>query len=141
MGATLSKAEQALRAIGIINTWDVVKRYGEAHPEHERGHDVVLCRRLDTSRKRGGQAGAWQVCRPGYKTNPSGHWTDHGHKTFGVYGRSVHTEALQQAREWATERYGDQQWERLPGIRHDLFPAPVVAWVKAQQRAARKAGG
>lgn len=140
----MSKAQDDLRAIGIVNVTGALKAYRAAVPgAHERGEDVALTYRISTAHERGGRSAAWQVYRPGYITDANAHWEDRGTKTFGCWGARGAAEAkalaLGQAREWATARYGDQQWTTLPGLRHALLPAPVVAWVKAQVREARKA--
>lgn len=66
---------------------------------------------------------AWQVVRPGYKTDPGGHWMDHGHKTFGVRSVQERSAVLEEALEWASRRYGVTDWEKIPGIRGTYFPA------------------
>lgn len=76
---------------------------------------------------------AWQVIRPGYKTDPGSHWQDHGHKTFL---RS--TTAEQDAKAWAEERYGITEWAKIPGIRGAWFPAGDAAIIRAAVKAAAR---
>lgn len=76
------------------------------------------------------QSAAWQVLRPGYKTDPGGHWQDHGQKTFSVYQPREEKDAvLEQAKAWVSERYGIKGWERTPF--GDYVPAGTMAKVDA----------
>lgn len=61
----------------------------------------------------------WQVVRPGFKTDPDGHWMNYGHKTFLlVNAGETHKEkkeiALEEAKAWASERYGITEWAKTP---------------------------
>jgi hypothetical protein len=64
------------------------------------------------------QSAAWQVMRPGVKTDPKAHWQDHGNKTFYVYTPVRESKEPQRlaAIEWASKRYGfdPQDWVRSP---------------------------
>jgi hypothetical protein len=128
----MTKAQDRLRAIGIINTYDVqvAARKAGLLP-------VSIVFYADTSRERGGRSARWQVRHLTEQTDPGNHWQDYGHKTFSVfmYGRNgtsaeQRAAARQAAIEWTNEKYGTDQWGTVPGIRIDLFPLDVVALVK-----------
>lgn len=58
---------------------------------------------------------AWLVHGIGFETDPAGsHFSDHGSKSFGVWGRDVKAVKLKHAKAWASERYGIDEWERDP---------------------------
>ena len=72
---------------------------------------------------------AWRVIRPGFRTDPKGHWSDHGHKTFDVrnpvreYKDPVRLEAIG----WASKRYqlDPEDWLPSPlGRAFGWFPGP-----------------
>jgi len=82
---------------------------------------------------RAGIPSGWKVVGLGFQTDPKAHWTDNGCKTFD--GKK-HSEAKQQAMDWASEKYGVEDWVRDPfGGYQDkkVFDAAVVK--------ARKEGG
>lgn len=58
----------------------------------------------------------WQVCRVGFKTDASASawWGDNGNKTFNVYRREEKESQRLAAIEWATKRYGIEEWEKSP---------------------------
>ena len=74
----------------------------------------------------------WQVIRIGYKTDPDGHWSDNGHKTFTAYNpREEKEKQLQAALAWASERYGITEWERSPfGSYHPKGTGAAIAKAK-----------
>lgn len=106
----------------------------------ERGGVGVYLSFRPTQRGRAYLSAAWQVVRPGYKTDasPEAHWTDYGHKTFSVFMREGRVEAEQQAREWASERYGVEEWVKVSGLPGALYPAQDAAIIKDALKAARK---
>lgn len=124
------------RLCGVVNAWDAVKK---AQALGYTGSDVILSYRQPTG-GRGSISAAWQVCRPGWKTNPKGHWQDYGHQTFHIHHvREDKPVVLEKARAWAIERYGDQGWAKLPGMTgSDLFPADLVAFWADQVAAAKR---
>lgn len=78
---------------------------------------------------------AWQIIRPGFSTDPDGHWRDDGHKTFTVYAPATAEKQakLEEAKAWVGEKYGYREWERTNRIEYatgDWFPAPVIAWLE-----------
>lgn len=86
------------------------------------------------------QNAAWQVIRPGYKTDSQGSWRDNGHKTFNVWakGNSTHNEVKEQQRlaaiAWSTEKYGITEWVRDPfgDYQEKTTIDRVVAMVKSK---------
>ena len=87
---------------------------------------------------------SWQVIRAGFKTDPEGHWSNHGHKTFLLpYGqvREEKEPTRIQAIAWASEtfRLDSEDWVPSPfGRAYGWFPRPVLeAVLAAIQRGAR----
>jgi len=87
---------------------------------------------------------SWQVIRAGFKTDPEGHWSNRGHKTFLLpYGRVREEKEPTrfQAIAWASERYNfdPEDWVPSPfGRASGWFPRPVLEIaLDAIQRGAR----
>jgi len=121
----------------MINDWGLLVAYAAAHPDQPMPVAIVY-RAQSTGRSY--QSAAWQVIRPGYKTNPDGHWRDNGHQTFTIFRPSEQRAAqLDEAMNWARERYGVVVWKRTNRLRTRgaYFPAAVVDWFEAQIKAAR----
>lgn len=80
---------------------------------------------------RGGRGRYWHVHRVGYKTDPKGHWHHYGSKAFDAYGTrdgmSARATALEDAKAWATAKYGITAWARTPFGSHG-----DAAFVKAR---------
>lgn len=87
---------------------------------------------------RGFVTAAWQVIRPGFKTDPNAHWQDRGHKTFTVGIGGNRAEAEARARTWAGERYGITEWVKVPGLRGALFPAGDAQIIRDALKAASR---
>jgi hypothetical protein len=83
---------------------------------------------------RGYQPAAWQVIRPGFRTDPDGYWRDHGHKTFTVYSRDDRIAKGEEAKEWASKQYGIAEWKKTTRLQTHgaLFPAYVVDWIETK---------
>jgi hypothetical protein len=83
---------------------------------------------------------AWQVVEVGAYSDPNGHFTDHGHKTFlaGGGGSPTKVPALEQAQDWAAERYGITEWTNMPGLTNMRLPLEVVTKAKATIKAAKR---
>lgn len=93
---------------GVFNSHEVCKRFNPAEKKV-----FISYRPQDTGRAY--QSAAWQVIRPGFKTDPEGHWRDYGHKTFMVHGRENRQGQLDEAIKWANGRYyGDIEWVKDP---------------------------
>lgn len=129
----MSKAANALQAIGIFNPFNAAARAAA-----DGGVGVCLDRRPE-QRGRASRSAAWQVVRPGSKTDPEAHWQDYGNKTFTIGYRYTDAEALAAARAWAEDRYQITAWAKIPGLPRAEFPAGDAALVKAALKTARKA--
>jgi hypothetical protein len=92
---------------------------------------------------RASQSAAWQVVRPGFKTDPNGHWRDYGHKTFTVYVTEEKEARLAEAIEWATKRYGITEWVKGPAGFGGTYYVPKATYdvAMAALKAARKVAG
>lgn len=97
-----SKLVETLRTVGVFNEYNFA------------GHGNVFIRYRSAAQSSAGQTAAWQVIRPGFKTDISAHWTDHGNKTFDVWGRDDKATQFEAAKAWAAERYGITEWARTP---------------------------
>jgi hypothetical protein len=72
---------------------------------------------------------AWQVFRPGFQTDPKGHWRDYGAKTFLVGNpiREYKDPKRLEAIAWASKRYqlDPEDWLPSPlGRASGWFPGP-----------------
>ena len=95
-----------LRALSIFNEWDLAK----TQPEPQV---CIIYRSQRTGRA--SCSAAWQILRPGYQTDPKGHWTNSYNKTFWCYNTGEDKEPQRlSAIAWATERYDITEWERSP---------------------------
>lgn len=140
-----SVTRQVLRAVelpgtrdGIFNSHDVMTVAKEA------GLLPVSVCFSPQETGRSYRAANWRVYCLGMKTDPTAHWTDYGNKTFGISRRNSQEEARQDALAWATEKFGVQEWDTIPGLRQKYFPKDVAALVKTEikrvRREAKKAG-
>ena len=123
----MSKVTDSLSEVGIHNPHNYSARARDLG-----GVGVYLSRR-PAQRGRASLVAAWQVIRPGYKTDPDGYWRDAGHKTFNIWDYSTPTQARQAARQaaidWANQRYGTSAW--VPGpFRGTLIPVEDKALLK-----------
>lgn len=136
MSAKLTAAEQRERVhelTGVVNSYDLIRAYAEA-----TGTEVlpyIAYRRQVTGR--GYKSAAWQIHRPGFKTDdgPNPHWRDYGNKTFNVFSRDQKQPQLEAAKAWVAERYGITEWAPTAKARTtsgDVFPAQVVEWFHAE---------
>jgi hypothetical protein len=80
----------------------------------------------------------WQVISPSHKTDPDGHWMNHGAKSFHVWNRRDRAAILEDAKAWAAEHYGVTEWAKITGLAPALFPKPVADVVTAAVREAAK---
>lgn len=128
----MSKAYEALRAIGIFNSYEAAKR----------GESPIYIAYRAAITGRASQSAAWQVHDArGRGTDDAPkerqHWRDYGKKTFNVYGRDQQVPQKEAAIAWATERYGIAEWGTIPGLGKDLFPIQTVQAVKAAMKEAK----
>ena len=116
---------ERLRAARIFNDYDLAKviqalgGFGvfAAYRPQEHG-------RVYTS-------AAWQVFRPGFQTDPKGHWRDYGRKTFTVGSpvREYKETSRLAAIAWASRRYllDPEDWLPSPfGRAFGWFPGPEL---------------
>lgn len=126
----MSAATDKANAIGVRSDHDLARRFGRpAGPDSQT--PVIYYDPAEPGRAY--RPAKWSVHRPGFKTDPGGHWMNYGNKTFDVYSRSDKEPQRAAAFEWASERYGVSEWARSPfGGWH---PAEVVARFKAAVKA------
>jgi hypothetical protein len=125
----MTKTEEKLRTVGIYNAHGVLTKYAEA-----TGAAVPPAITYQTQELgRMFRCASWRVIRPGFETDPNAHWQDHKQKTFAaVYPQTDKAPKLEEAKAWATARYGITEWVTIPGLRDTRFPIEVAAWVKQQ---------
>lgn len=123
------------RGARMFNAHSLCREYAEA-----TGNPVPVYVGYRTQESgRAYQSAAWQVHRPGYKTDPEGHWRDYGDKTFNVFAPMTVEKAtkLEEAKAWASERYGVTAWartDRIAGATDCWFPVEVVEWLESEIR-------
>ena len=98
----MSKLTEQLRSLGIYN------------PHIFAGIGNVLIHYTPADNGRGGSAAKWVVARPGFATDPKASWYDYGNKTFVVIGRENKNVKLDEAKRWASAKYGIKDWARTP---------------------------
>jgi hypothetical protein len=93
------------RALGVYNPYQLC----------ESGGKNVYVAYAGAQTGRAARCARWQVIRPGYCTDPKGHWLDNYNKTFVVGGRADKEAKRLEAIAWAAARYGiEGEWERDP---------------------------
>lgn len=97
----MSKFTDSLRGIDIYNPWSFAE-----HGQPFISYHAQTNRRSCLLSK-------WVVSRRGFKTDPSGPWYDHGDKSF-VACRADKEDRLNEAKAWASERYGIKEWAKTP---------------------------
>lgn len=120
-------AADDLRLLGVVNSHDLCR--WATRNGYDKSAVFVAYRPQDKWTLAG-----WQVIRPGYQTDPGGHWSNFGDKTFDGTGSEVRDAALA----WASERYGVTEWKGMTGLGSDRFPADLVALAKAAIRDAKR---
>lgn len=133
-------AQERVRAAGIVNASDAM-RLAAGYD----GPDIVLSYTA-ADNGRGGRGAYWSVWSPSHKTHPRGHWSDHGHKAFSVFGPGKHStvkaETEATARAWAAERYGVTEWAKVPGVYGaPWLPAAAADVIQRLVREAALRGG
>jgi len=114
---------ERLRAARIINDWDLAKviqglgGFGVFVGYRSQDHGRIYT------------PAAWQVIRPGFRTDPKGHWSDYGRKTFlvGTPVREFKDPVRLEAIGWASKRYqlDPEDWLPSPlGRASGWFPGP-----------------
>lgn len=93
------------RALGVFNSYQLC----------ESGGMSVYVAYTGASTGRAARSARWQVIRPGYRTDPKGHWLDGYNKTYTVSGRADKESKRMEAIAWAAARYRiEGDWERDP---------------------------
>ena len=114
---------ERLRAIGIYNDWELVKRFGvegrAVYCSYSVGRGELLGPRTS-------------VVRPGFSTDPHAHHLDRGNKAFP--GARAHSLPLALA--WATERYKVPAWASSPFGGYGRVPAEALEAAKLAADAA-----
>lgn len=103
----MSKLVEAYREIGVYN------------PHSFAGHGNVFIHYSPNEVGRISRPAVWRVYRVGFKTDPGAFWMDNGSKAFQLYRYDgTHAErkiaCLEEAKTWASERYGITEWARTP---------------------------
>lgn len=136
-----SKYQRLRDEHNIINEWDLGKRYAAAM--HEEVPPIVVYR--PTQQGRAYQSAAWQILRPGFKTDARGHWTNNWMKTFDVYALEEREAQRLAAIAWATEQYHITEWAKSPitlsrGPR-SWIPLKVAQWADQLLKARKEDNG
>jgi len=92
------------RALNIFNPYDLCIAGG-------KGVYVAYTPQITGRMSRSAK---WQVIKPGFKTDPDGHWTHDGHKTFSVSRREDKEGNRLAALAWASEQFSIKEWEKDP---------------------------
>lgn len=80
------------------------------HGFAERGNVYVSFRPAPGGRYIG--SSQWMVHRPGFQTDPSGHFLNNYDMAFR--GRKNEFQVLEVAKAWASAKYGIKEWARTP---------------------------
>lgn len=115
----MSKLSEGLRAMGIFNTHELLKRFGV------KGKDVAVsyCPPLP----RMVQAARSYVYSPSHKTDEQAGWYDYGRKAF--IGKQA--ESMPRALAWASELYEIDEWAPDPTSRGSKVPKYVADAARA----------
>jgi len=104
-------------------------------------NDTMYLRQAGTGRvfvsyhPAGTRSPAWVIYGLGFDTNPDGHFTENGCKTFTIRGREDKVATLALALAWAGEKFDVPGWEKSPfGA---WMPAGTTAVMKAKLKAAK----
>lgn len=126
----MSKAEERLRSLGIVNP------YGVMYLAREVGVPPVAIVYEPADNRMGGHGARWQVHHATERTAPPGaHFQDHGRKSFNLYGREGDSHQRREsarlsAVDWTNAKYGTDEWSTVPGMRGALFPKPLADHVR-----------
>jgi hypothetical protein len=122
----MTSTKDKWKTFGVSNPHNLVSLYAT-----ETGNVGVFLHKStnDGSRLMTGVPHGYQVIRPGFKTDPEGPWTNHGHKTF--YAGRDWGQAFQEAVAWATERFNlSGEFVPITGFGTARFPVEVATWAK-----------
>lgn len=110
----MSKLGDQLRAHGVHNTHELLKRFGDRGPDIAIDYTPYEARAIRFCGTR--------VWSPSFKTDPHSHWSDHGTKFFGG-GRAA---SWPLALKWAEEKCGVNCWGNCPLLRGTWVPKYVL---------------
>lgn len=74
----------------------------------------------------------WVVRSPNEPLDPKNWHYGYG-KNFVMWGRND-PKALQEAMDWAKERYGVEEWVKIPGFGGDYFPKVAAKAITAERK-------
>jgi hypothetical protein len=97
----MSKLTDQLATVGIHN----------AHNFAGKGNVFIAYQPYDSIRR---LVSGWKIARPGFQIDPETARYDHGCKTFVVFGRADKDEKFEEAKAWASAKYGIKEWARTP---------------------------
>jgi hypothetical protein len=99
----VSRFTETLRSLRIFNEWDYAK--GEVFISYTPNGDY-----------RSMQVPEWKVTKGEEKTDDSERspWYNYGRKTFVVMGREDKAPKLEEAKAYASAKYGIKEWAKTP---------------------------
>lgn len=97
--------KEAMRSAGVHNSWELAKLLPPA--------DWFFISHTSRKTGRGSMPAKFQVTHLRLRTDPEAHWSDYGKKTF-TFGISSKAARLQEAIDWANERFGTREWIKDP---------------------------
>lgn len=109
----MSKQSEALRAIGVFNTWNLLQRFAAPNRDIAVTYDKRPEGRMGMA-----QCDKSRVFSPSHQTNPKSAWYDYGQKSFTGNRADSFPEAIA----WATETYGITEWDTCPMNRNTKIP-------------------
>ncbi len=108
------KTQDALRSIKVFNTWELLKRFAT------KGTAVAV-QFMGRSQMRPPRVQVWS---PYFDTDKDAPWYNDNRKTFLVFRRD-RKQTMEDARKWATKKYGIKEWGVCPTNRQTLIPMEV----------------
>jgi hypothetical protein len=131
------KTMEVWHRAGVYNPHELVRLYAE-----ETGKvGVYLAPQVnDGQRMNMGQPDGVLVLRPGYQTDPGGHWSHHGTKVFDRYAYDYDmAKAMEAAQAWTVEKYCvGPGFGAIVGFGRDRFPEEIVTWAKQKFKQIQK---
>lgn len=152
MTARLEAGSKTYDLLGLVNVHDLLLAYA-----YDTGQPVppAVCYRQQMTGLHASQSAAWQVIKPGVRTNPHGHWMDQYQKTFIIHSRDERRARLNDALAWAAQQYDVREYVRPDGevswawrrvqraqlrISGDYVPAAVIEWLERRLASAEHDG-
>ena len=126
----MSKISDALRTLKVFNTWEVLKQFSLA----KRRAVAVQYLRAESRACIPSRVHVWS---PYFDTDKKAHWHDNRKKTFSLFGKD-RKQAMAEACEWASEKYGIAEWAVCPMDRSTLIPKETRLAALAAAKAVMK---